>query len=85
MTEIANLITTDLIQVEVTVRLGRTRMSIADISRLQGDDVIVLDQDMGDGVEICIGEKVIAHGELTSSDNAENRLCVRITGPASGQ
>lgn len=82
MNDITNLIATDQILVEVTVRLGKTRMTIADISKLQGDDIIILDQDMSDGVEICIGEKVIARGELTASDSAENRLCVRIIGPA---
>ena len=38
---------------------------------------------MTDGVDICVGDKVIAKGELASGDETDNRLCVRIIGPAS--
>ncbi len=82
MNDVFQLISTDLIQVEITIRLGSVKMSVADISRLKPDDVITLDHDMTDGLEICVGDKVIARGELTSSNDAENRLCVRILGPA---
>lgn len=80
MNESAGLIATDHIQIEVTVRLGGTRLSVAEIARLRPDDVVTLDQDMTQGVELCIGDKVIAHGELTTMEGADDRLCVRITG-----
>ena len=83
MEDIATLIATDQIQVEVTIRLGGTQLSVAELARLRPDDILTLDQDMTDGVDICVGDKVIAKGELASGDETDNRLCVRIIGPAS--
>lgn len=82
MDDLRNLIQTDDIQVEVTIRLGRTRQTVAQLSALHADDVLVLDQAISDGVEICIGDRVIARGELTGDGSPEDRLCVRIIGPA---
>ena len=75
------LIPTEQIQVEIAIRIGRTRMSVADLARLQADDVLPLDQDAADGVEICIGDRVVARGELVEH-GGEGRLAVRILGPA---
>ncbi|MDP5308576.1 FliM/FliN family flagellar motor C-terminal domain-containing protein [Paracoccus spongiarum] len=80
MDALKHLIDTDNIQVEVTIRLGRTRQTVAQLSGLRADDILVLDQGIGDGVEICVGDKVIAHGELTGDGSPEDRLCVRIVG-----
>jgi len=76
-----SLIPTEQIQVEVAIRIGRTRLSVADLGRLQADDVLPLDQDAADGVEICIGDRVVARGELVEH-GGEGRLAVRILGPA---
>lgn len=84
MDNLGHLIDTDHIAVEVTIRLGRTRRTVAQLSALRADDVLILDQAVGDGVEICVGDKVIARGELTGDGTAEDRLCVRILGPAEG-
>lgn len=81
MDDLARLIATDQIQVEVTIRLGGTQLSVAQLSRLGPDDIITLDREMSDGVDICVGDKVIAKGELTMAAEG-NRLCVRILGPA---
>lgn len=75
------LIPTQHIQVEIAIRIGRTRLSVADLARLQADDVLPLDHDTADGVEICIGDKVVARGELVDG-GGEGRLAVRILGPA---
>ena len=77
----AGLISTQQIQVEITVRLGRTRLSVAELARLQSNDVLPLDQDSIDGVEICIGDRVVARGELVDQ-GGDGRLAVRIVGPA---
>ncbi|CAM3236612.1 flagellar motor switch protein FliN/FliY [Paracoccus aminovorans] len=82
MDDLASLIATDQIQVEITIRLGGTQLTVAELSRLRPDDILTLDQDMSDGVDICVGDKVIARGELTTADAADSRLCVRILGPA---
>ena len=76
-----SLIPTQQIQVEITIRLGRTRLTVAELARLQAGDVLPLDQDALDGVDICIGDRVVARGELVD-EGAEGRLSVRISGPA---
>lgn len=80
MDEVKNLIDTDNIQLEVSIRLGQTRQTVAQLSALKPEDVLVLDQTIDDGVEICVGDRVIARGELTGDGSPEDRLCVRITG-----
>ncbi|UXU75880.1 MULTISPECIES: FliM/FliN family flagellar motor switch protein [unclassified Paracoccus (in: a-proteobacteria)] len=82
MDDLASLIATDQIQVEITISLGSTRLSVAELSRLRPDDVLTLDQQISDGVEICVGDKVIARGELVAGEDDDQRLCVRILGPA---
>ena len=73
-----SFITTDHITVELTVRLGRTTMTVAQLSALGPDDILTLDQEITDGVELCVGDRVIARGVLTT-DGADERLFVRIT------
>lgn len=80
MDALNHLINTDSIEVEVTIRLGRTRQTVAQLSGMKPDDVLVLDQPIADGVEICVGDKVIARGELTHDGGNEDRLCVRVLG-----
>lgn len=84
MTDVSSLIATDLIQVEIEIRLGRTRLTVAELSRLRPDDVLALDQEVSDGVDICIADKVIARGELVDDGRPDGRLAVRIlsAGPA---
>lgn len=80
MDALTHLIDTDTIQVEITIRLGRTRQTVAQLAALRPDDILMLDQAIGDGVEICVGDKVIARGELTGDGTPEDRLCVRVLG-----
>ena len=84
MDALKHLIDTDNIQLEVTIRLGRTRMTVAQLAALQADDIVTLDQTIDEGVEICVGDKVIARGELTGDGTPEDRLCVRISGASEG-
>ena len=80
MDALKHLIDIDNIQLEVTIRLGRTRRTVAQLSALRPDDVLMLDQPIEDGVDICVGDRVIARGELTGDGSPEERLCVRIVG-----
>ena len=82
MDALKHLIDTDNITLEVTIRLGCARLTVAQLSALQPQDVLTLDQAIQDGVEICVGDKVIARGELTGDGSADDRLCVRILGAA---
>ena len=40
MEDIASLIATDQIQVEITIRLGGTQLSVAELARLRPDDIL---------------------------------------------
>lgn len=82
MDALKHLVDTDNISLEVTLRLGRTRLTVAQLSALQPQDVLTLDQPIEDGVEICVGDTVIARGELTGDGSPDDRLCVRILGAA---
>ena len=82
MDEIASLIATDHIQVEITIRLGQIRLSVAELGALRPDDVLPLDHDIGEGVDICIGDKVVARGELVDDGSGAGRLAVRVLGRA---
>lgn len=82
MGDVHSVVITDEIQIEVCIRIGRVKMSIFDISELKFDDILTLDQDPSGGVDVCVGEKVIARGEISTITAHDGRLCVRIMGPA---
>lgn len=76
--ELTGLVAMDDIPVELTIRLGRAVMSVKTLAALAPDDIVPLDHEISDGVDICIGEKVIARGELTATEG--DRIAVRILG-----
>ena len=61
---------------EVTVRLGRTKILIGDLLRLDKNSVLELDQCAEDPLDVVVNEKVVAHGEVLVM---EERLALRIT------
>ncbi len=64
------------VQLDLKIELGRTRMSLENVLRLQGDAVITLDKLAGDPVDVYANGRIIARGEvLVLNDN----FCVRIT------
>jgi flagellar motor switch protein FliN len=64
------------VNLNVKVELGRTRMLVEDILRLNTDSVIELDKAAGDPVDIYINGRHIARGEvLVLNEN----FCVRIS------
>jgi flagellar motor switch protein FliN/FliY len=64
------------VKVNVSVRLGQTHMTIAEILKLGEGSVIELDSLAGDPVDILVNNKVIAKGEVIVID--EN-FGIRIT------
>ncbi len=77
--ELHSAVATDNIPVEISVRIGRRRMTVAELSELKENDVLPLDQGVDDTVEICVGDHVIAYGELVADDGDSGRLMLRIT------
>ncbi len=64
------------VQLDLKIELGRTKMTLEDVLRLQNETVITLDKLAGDPVDVYVNGRLIACGEvLVLNDN----FCVRIT------
>jgi len=64
------------VNLNVKVELGRTRMYVEDVLRLNPDSVIELDKAAGDPVDVYVNDRHVARGEvLVVNDN----FCVRIS------
>jgi flagellar motor switch protein FliN len=68
------------VPIEVTISVGRARPLVRDLLRLSKDAVLPLDRRVDDPVELYVGDRLIARGELTEleGDNA-GQLAVRLT------
>ncbi len=68
------------VPIEVTISVGRARPLVRDLLRLSKDAVLQLDRRVDDPVELYVGDRLTARGELTEleGDNA-GQLAVRLT------
>lgn len=68
------------VPIEVTISVGRARPLVRDLLRLSKDAVLQLDRRVDDPVELYVGDRLIARGELTEleGDHA-GQLAVRLT------
>lgn len=72
--------------VEIIVCVGTARPPLGELLGVGPDAVIVLDHRIDDPVDIRVGDRVIARGELQELDDGSGRLGVRVTeiaGPGS--
>ena len=68
------------VPIEITISVGRARPMVRDLMRLGRDAVLALDRRVDDPVELYIGERLIARGELQELDGAQaGYLGVRLT------
>lgn len=67
------------VPIEVVISVGKARPLISDLVALRRDSVLPLDSRIEDPVELYIGEKLIARGELQEMDDQSGRLGVRLT------
>lgn len=67
------------VPIEVIVAVGRARPLLSELVNLRRDSVLPLDSKIDDPVEIMIGDRVIARGELQEIDSTSGRLGVRLT------
>jgi flagellar motor switch protein FliN len=68
------------VPIEITVSVGRARPLVADLVRLDRDTVLPLDRRVTDPVELFIGDRLIARGELEEvQGDLQGGLAVRIT------
>lgn len=64
------------VPVRISVVLGRTKMPVSDLLRMDTGTVIELDRQVGEAVEIFINERLVARGEIVL---VEGRLGVTMT------
>lgn len=68
------------VQVEITVSVGRARPKVSELLKLGPNAVLPLDKQVEDPVELYVGDKLIARGELTEIDGPRgSQLAVRLT------
>ncbi len=66
--------------IEITISVGRARPLIRDLVNLTEDSVLPLDRRIDDPVELFVGEKMIARGNLTELEGDQaGQLAVRLT------
>lgn len=68
------------VPIEITVSVGRARPLVRDLLRLGRDAVLPLDRKVSDPVELYVGDRLIARGELAELDGDQaGQLAVRLT------
>ena len=67
------------LQVEVTVELGRTRLTVRELTEMADGQVIELDQAADKPLALLAGGQVFARGELVMVGENGDRLGLRIT------
>lgn len=67
------------VPIEVTISVGKARPLVSELVELRRDSVLTLDSTIDDPVELYIGDRLIARGELQELGDASGRLGVRLT------
>lgn len=68
------------VPIEITISLGRARPLVCDLLQLKQDSVLPLEQRIDDPVELYVGTRLIARGELEELDGDKaGQLAVRLT------
>lgn len=68
------------VPIEITISVGKARPLVKDLLRLSRDAVLPLDRRVEDPVELFVGDRLIARGELTELEGeAAGQLGVRLT------
>jgi len=68
------------VPIEVTISVGKARPLVRDLLRLSRDAVLALDRRVDDPVELYVGDRLIARGELQEVEgDRSGQLAVRLT------
>lgn len=68
------------VPIEVTISVGKARPLVRDLLRLSRDAVLALDRRVDDPVELYVGDRLIARGELQELEGEQaGQLAVRLT------
>lgn len=69
------------VPVKVTVEVGRTRKTLAEVVKLAPGSILTLDREAHEPVDVLVNGKVVARGEVVTVDDMYG---VRITSVSSG-
>ncbi len=68
------------VPIEITVSVGKARPLIRDLLKLGKDAVLPLDKNVDDPVELYVGDRLIARGQLEELEgDPKGQLAVRLT------
>jgi flagellar motor switch protein FliN/FliY len=68
------------VPIEITISVGKARPLIRDLLKLGKDAVLPLDKRVDDPVELYVGDRLIARGELEELEgDQKGQLAVRLT------
>jgi len=68
------------VPVEVTVSVGKARPLVRDLVQLDENSILSLDKTVSDPVDLYVGDRLIARGELEEMDgDNKGQLAVRLT------
>ena len=68
------------VPIEITISVGRARPLIRDLLTMENNSVLPLDRRVEDPVELYVGDRLIARGELEELEGAQaGQLAVRLT------
>ncbi len=68
------------VPIEIIISVGRARPAVRDLLRLNKDAILPLDRKVNDPVELYVGDRLIARGELTEMEGEQaGQLAVRLT------
>ena len=68
------------VPVEVTVCVGKARPRVRDLLRIGPGGILTLDKRVEDPVDLYVGDKLIARGELVEAEGGrDGQLAVRLT------
>ncbi|NIZ09714.1 FliM/FliN family flagellar motor switch protein [Pseudooceanicola sp. HF7] len=69
-----------VVPIEITISVGKARPLIRDLLKLTRDSVLPLDRRVEDPVELYVGDRLIARGELEEMEGEQaGQLAVRLT------
>ncbi len=68
------------IPIEVMVSVGKARPKVKELLAMQENAVLALDRKIDDPVELYVGDKLIARGQLQEfADGEPGQLAIRLT------
>ena len=68
------------VPIEIRVCVGQARPTLADLLSLERDAVLPLDRRVEDDVEVIVGDRLVARGELVELEGDQaGQLAVRLT------